>query len=269
MTSICCYLLSCVGSHNRLSNKHMAITKFPKRQIDLWCVSCNCCQVKEKKNLPFFGIDAIKNPNPAAVTKWRLHLLLWRNGTCSVDHVEVMHILLSPFLLSFLLSMFSFTAIASLALLEVWPTCNNFLRDLHNPNRLLKDWKLWSSAQFLLDHADFPLPRKSQSNPTTLKHILCILLHILQNRCYERPCVEAKQQTGSLGSWSWPCQIVNFAMLYKLEVHWCYMLVSFSATFLMKKLWFFRVPEKNWIPKNVMKHSWNSETLESPLIINT
>lgn len=132
--------------------------------------------------------------------------------------------------------------------------CNNFLRDLHNPNRLLHDWKLWSSAQFLLDHADFPLPRKSQSNPTTLKHILCILLHILQNPCNERPCVEAKQQTGSLGSWSWPCQIVNFAMLYKLEVHWCYMLVSFSATFLMKKLWFFRVPEKNWIPKM----SWNT-----------
>ncbi len=45
MTSICCYLLSCVGSHNRLSNKHMAITKSQKRQIDLWCVSCNCCQV--------------------------------------------------------------------------------------------------------------------------------------------------------------------------------------------------------------------------------
>jgi hypothetical protein len=119
----------------------------------------------------FSGFDAIKNPNPAAVTKWRLHLLLRRNGTCSVDHVEIMQILLSPFLLSFWLSMFSFTAIASIALLEVWPTCNNFLRDLHNPNRLLHDWKLWSSAQFLLYHADFPLPRKSQSNPTTLKHI--------------------------------------------------------------------------------------------------
>jgi hypothetical protein len=114
---------------------------------------------KKNKNFLFSGFDAIKNP--AAVTKWRLHLLLWRNGTWSVDHVEIMQILLSPFLFSFLLSMFSFTAIASIALLEVWPTCNNFLRDLHNPNRLLHDWKLWSSAQFLLDHADFPLPRKS------------------------------------------------------------------------------------------------------------
>lgn len=54
MTSICRYLLSCVGSHNRLSNKHMAITKSQKRQIDLCSVSCNCCQVKEKKNLHFF-----------------------------------------------------------------------------------------------------------------------------------------------------------------------------------------------------------------------
>jgi hypothetical protein len=149
---------------------------------------------KKKKSSFFSGFDEIKNRNPAAVTKWRLHLLLWRNGTCSVDHVEIMQILLSPFLLSFLLSMFSFTAIASIALLEVWPTCNNFLRDLHNPNRLLHDWKLWSSAQFLLDHADFPLPRKSQSNPTTLKHILCILLHILQNPCNERPCVETNNK---------------------------------------------------------------------------
>jgi hypothetical protein len=67
----------------------------------------------------FSGFDAIKNPNPAAVTKWWLHLLLRRNGTCSVDHVEIMQILLSPFLLSFWLSIFSFTAIASIALLEV------------------------------------------------------------------------------------------------------------------------------------------------------
>ncbi len=184
MTSIRCHLLSCAGSHNRLSNKHMAITKIPKASdwsLVLVPIVARCF---------FSGFDAIKNPNQAAVTKWRLHLLLRRNGTCSVDHVEIIQILLSPFLLSFWLSMFSFTAIASIALLEVWPTCNNFLRDLHNPNRLLHDWKLWSSAQFLLDHADFPLPRKSQSNPTTLKHILCILLHILQNPCNERPCVE-------------------------------------------------------------------------------
>ncbi len=194
MTSICCYLLSCVGSHNRLSNRHMAITKSKSVRLISVVLVAIVARWKKKKSSFFSGFDEIKNRNPAAVTKWRLHLLLWRNGTCSVDHVEIMQILLSPFLLSFLLSMFSFTAIASIALLEVWPTCNNFLRDLHNPNRLLHDWKLWSSAQFLLDHADFPLPRKSQSNPTTLKHILCILLHILQNPCNERPCVETNNK---------------------------------------------------------------------------